>query len=252
MVKWWITKEAVAAKVTESKDGSLVMMMEGEKYPFPGYPRGHLLYGSLSPLKHEIKNQVFNDIWKKLEEGISHEQAIADIKGDILDRIIELAEPMRYDMLPFERLSPPVKEIWRAWTVVEGTVSPQNAFKLARLKEILCFILQEDDGYRFRVQWLVNFFNPSSLWRKALRRKPVDDFKLALEMIEHAEVIGDMKERMRLLRRILLLILEDDKIRTLFDRFCAEVDWNKVKLSKADKYFFRAKYFKVDWPVFDY
>ena len=47
-------------------------------------------------------------------------------------------------------------------------------------------------------------------------------------------------------------VLEDEIVGTLFDIFVKEVDWNKVKLSKADKYYFRAKYFKVDHPVYDY
>jgi hypothetical protein len=60
-VQYWKTKESIQAKVTHAKDGSQIMWLEGEKYPFPTYPRGYMLFGSLSKLKHEIKNQVFND-----------------------------------------------------------------------------------------------------------------------------------------------------------------------------------------------
>ena len=70
--------------------------------------------------------------------------------------------------------------------------------------------------------------------------------------MEHAEVVGDMKERIALLRRILTVLLKDEVIGALFDTFVKEVDWKKVKLSKIDKYYFRAKYFKVDYPVYDY
>ena len=61
-----------------------------------------------------------------------------------------------------------------------------------------------------------------------------------------------MKERVRLFRRIVLLILQDEKIRECFEALCKEMNWNKLKLSKADKYFFRGKYFKVDFDKFDY
>ena len=70
--------------------------------------------------------------------------------------------------------------------------------------------------------------------------------------MEHAEVVGDMKEKIVLLRRILLLILEDDTVLNLFNKFIKEVNWKKLKLSKADKYFFRAKYFKCDYPEWEY
>ena len=43
-----------------------------------------------------------------------------------------------------------------------------------------------------------------------------------------------------------------NEIRDLFKRFCQEVRWHKVKLTKADKYHMRGKYFKVDFDLFDY
>ena len=71
-------------------------------------------------------------------------------------------------------------------------------------------------------------------------------------MIEHAEIIGDMKDKIKLLRRILLVFLKDERVNQLFREFCKEVNWNKVKLTKADKYFLRGKYFKCDFDRFDY
>lgn len=241
MVKWWKETEYCRAKVTQSEDGSYVMFLEGEKYPFPGFPRGHLLYGNLSPLKHQIKNQIFNEAWRRLEDGDKEQDIINDIKGPILDRILEIGDGAKLDMLPLEKMCPAVREIHRAWTIASKHTSQE--VKMNKLRDVLCFILQEDDGYRFRVQWLTNYFP---------KRNPKKFFDIALKMMEHAEVVGDMKERIRLLRRVLNLVLTDKTIGTLFDIFVKEVDWKKVKLSKADKYYFRAKHFKVDHPVYDY
>ena len=55
IVRYWKKSGAVAAKVIKSKEGHLIMKLENEKYPFPTYPRGYLLFGKLSKLKHEIK-----------------------------------------------------------------------------------------------------------------------------------------------------------------------------------------------------
>jgi len=248
-VRYWKTQDSAQAKLTLTDKGHYEMWIDGEDYPFPGWPRGVLLFSSFSKLKHEIKNQIFNDIWKELEEGKGEEEIIRRLKKETLPKIWEIAEKSRFDMLPYERFVPPVKELWRAMTVVEKKT---NSKTVKHLKEVLCFILQEDDAYRFRAQWLVKFFNPTSLWRKILKRNPIDDFELALNMLEHAEVIGDMKERIRLLRRVLLFCLKDPNIRTCFDLLVKEMDWNKFKLTKADKYFFRAKYFKVDFPEYGY
>lgn len=143
----------------------------------------------------------------------------------------------------------PVREIWRAFTVLEKKYLSE---RIAIIKKAITYIMQEDDGYRFRLQWIIQIFNPSSWWFKILFRNPIRDFDLALQELENAEVIGDMKERQRLLRRILMVALKDPSVKDLFNQFCKEIDWNKLKLSKADKYHFRGKYFKVDLDKFEY
>uniref|UniRef100_A0A6M3KT32 Uncharacterized protein n=1 Tax=viral metagenome TaxID=1070528 RepID=A0A6M3KT32_9ZZZZ len=238
MVSYWKTKEAVEAKVTTAKDKSIIMQLEGEKYPFPTFPRGHLLFGNLSKLKHEIKNQIFNESWYKLENNIPKQEIIENIKNKLYNEIANIAETLRYDMLPPESMTPSVKEIHRAW----GIVSPKTGV----LRDYLCFILQEDDAYRFRVQWLVNWFG----WLAKL--SPCKTFDYALKQLEHGEIIGDMKERQRLLRRILMLALEDKTIKQDFINLFKEINWNKVKLTKADKFHFRGKYFRVDYDILEY
>lgn len=245
-VKYWKYQNSVEAKVTYNEDGALIMKMTGEDYPFPGFPRGYLLFDKLSKLKHEIKNRIFNWAWQMLDEGTLAKDVAAEIKGPILDTIFELAEDTKYDQVPYKRMFLPVKEIYRAWT----EVAPGE--RSLRLRDVLTFILQEDDGYRFRFQWLVNYFNPNRWWVRVLGKDPIEQFLRALTILEFAEVIGDMKDKQKLLRRVLAAILEDDGIKSTFMKFCKEVDWNKIKLSEADKYHFRGKYFKVDYGLFEY
>ena len=243
MVGYWMNKEYVQGKLTKAEDGSTVMFLEGEKYPIPSFPRSHLLFGPLSKLKHEIKNQVFNESWALLEEGKSNEEVARHIKDKLLGSVAEVAQILKYDMMPAESMSPPVKEIHRAWT----KVAPERTYVL---RDYLCLILQEDDGYRNRVQWLVEYFNPNIWYMRFV--SPVKLFKYALEMLEHGEVVGDMKDKIKLLRRVLLVALEDKRIRELFNAFVREVNWKKVALTAGDKYHFRAKYFKVDYPYLEY
>lgn len=255
MVSYWKTQDKAAARVITLEDGSLGMHIEGEKYPFPGFPRGHSLFGSLSPLKHQIKNQVFNDAWAKLEAGEPHDKIIKEIKETFRTGLTEFWEDVKYDSIPPEKFSPAVKEIWRTLTVLE----PESKL-IKPIKEMLCFILQEDDAYRFRAEDMFEYFNPNVWWKRIYRfitrKKYIDsiklDFDFALSIIEHCEVIGDMKERQRLLRRILMLLLEDKRIAMLFEKFCKELNWKKVFLTKADRYHFRGKYYKVDYRLFDY
>jgi hypothetical protein len=238
MVFYWKNKEAVQAKVTRAKNGSTIMYMEEEKYPFPSFPRAYILFGHLSKIKHEIKNQIFNESWAKLEQGVDRQEIIKDIKTKLFGSIYELAEKSKYDMLPTIKMTPSVREIHRAWT----KVSPETW----KLRDYLTFILQEDDAYRMRMQWIVQWFG----W--FMKLNPVKSFDYALKMLEHGEVIGDMKERARLLRRILMLVLEDPEVKKRFVALFKEINWKKVKLTKGDKYHFRGKYFKVDYKYIDY
>lgn len=244
MVQYWKTKEAVEAKVT-TLNGSYVMWMEGEKYPFPGFPRGSILYASVSKLKHEIKNQIFNDAWALLEDGANEAVVMIHVK-QALRKIAALAESMRYNFLPVERMAPMVQELHRAWTKVEEGFTGEQLQLSRSIKDAMCFILQEDDSYRFRVQWIMKFFPRWGM------RNPTKIFDRALALMVHAEVVGDMKGRIHLLKRILGVILRHEGFKTAFEKLFAELDIKKIRLSKADKYYFRGKYFKVDYPDYEY
>lgn len=255
MVNYWREQDSIAAIITTNEDGATVMKMgEGDKrelYDFPGFPRGYLLFGSykgrpygpLSVLKHEIKNQLFNESWSLLEKG---EDISIQFKSK-LDKIYEITKDLEYEMLPPEKMFMGVRELWRAMTVLEKKY-PES--KIGLLKKTLTFIMSEDDAYRFRIFWITEIFNPNKWYLRFIN--PVKLLKIALQELEHAEMIGDMKERIKLLRTVLIALLKDKKIKKLFLELCREVDWDKLKLSEADKYHFRAKYFKVDWDKFDY
>lgn len=224
MVDWWQTKEAVQAKVTKAKDGSYIMWMEDTKYPFPGFPRGHLLYGTLSKLKHEIKNQIFNENWWRRDRGeeITIENAC--------ENIYELAKVSKYDFMPVEVMAPAIREMYKSLTHPIW-------------REIISYIFQEDDGYRFRFQWLMAHID---------KKDPIGSFDKGMKLLAHAEVITDMKERVNLVREIMLELWKNPEYAQYWIDFVQKADLKKIKLSKADKYFFRAKYFKVDYPLYEY
>lgn len=166
-VSYYKNKDAVHAKVVQNENGAMEMEIKGEKYNYPGFPRGHVLIGPLANLKHKIKNSVFNQVFGEIEI---------------------MAKEMQYDMLPPEKMSPSVRELWKVLEELEAAeVVPDMKGRIALIRKVLCFFLQEDDAYRFRYQWVME-----------------------------------------------------------------RLDLSKVKLTKADKYYFRGKYFKVDHDKFDY
>lgn len=166
-VKYWEWGEMRRARTKVNEKGIEVMEIENEKYDYPGYPRGHILYGPLAGLKKTIKERIFNEVFAELEAAM---------------------DGMKYDMMPVEKMVPAVQELWRVFEEIENAeVTPDMKGRIALIKKILCFFLQEDDAYRFRLQWA-------------------------------------------------------------FER----LDPKKMKLTKADEYYFRGKYFKVDHDIYDY
>lgn len=242
MVSYWKTKDAVEAKLTTDKTGALIMPMEGEDYPITTFPRGFLLFGTLSKLKHEIKVQIFNDSWARLENGDSVEEIVKDLKEQTFPKIFKILEGMKHDIVPEDRMYGPVREIHRAWTKIAT-----NEMSL-KFRDMLCLIIGDDDSYRFRVSWWAERFHRYR-W---FIRDPIKRMEKAFYLIENAEVIGDMKERERLWTRICLMLLKDPRIRQEFDAMCKEVDFKKLYLTKGDKYHYRGKYFKVDYELFEY
>ena len=258
MVHYWKSKEFVEAKLT-TKNGAKVMYLQGEKYPIWGFPRGHLLvplnpdfkgeaaslderiqkYGPFSVLKHEVK-QVFNEISRKVDEKLPFEQ-IAKEGKDQLFEALGVMDHLKFDLMPSETMCPAVREIHRAWTKVAPS---ERSFKV---RNFSCLLFQEDDGYRYRVQWMAIWF-PLLKWFK----NPIKVLDRGLAMVERAEVIGDMKRKIKLLRKGLAIALQDKNIRDLFTKFFKEVNWKKVRLTKGDRYHFRGKYFKVDLDVIEY
>ncbi|MBI1834111.1 MAG: hypothetical protein HYR90_04800 [Candidatus Andersenbacteria bacterium] len=256
MVQYWRFGDVARAKLVTLDSGAYGMVIEGEKYPLMGFPRGPVLFGPLARLKHIVKNVIFNEAWKLLEEGKTNEEIMNYMKSVAFPLIIEESKRNKYDMFPPEKLCPAVKELWRAMDAVGKRMGLDDWFK--DLRDGIAFFFQEDDAYRFRFQWVAKYINPKSFWRKIYRfftRKPYSfkkELELVLNFLENAEIVPDMKGRIKLIKRVMFSFLEDKDFGKLVEEIVWELDWKKLKLSKADTYYFRGKYFKVDLDHFDY
>lgn len=257
MVGYWKNGDMARAKLT-TINGSYAMIIEGEKYPLWGFPRGPVLFGPLAELKHITKNLLFNETWRYLEEG-KDEEGMDYIKNRALPAIIREISKNQYHFFPPERLCPAVKELWRAMTAVENRMKgteARNNFNL--LKKGITFFFQEDDAYRFRLQWIAKYLDPNHFIKRVYRfftRKRysfTNEIESVLNFLCNAEIVPDMKGRIKLIRRVFLTLMRDYEFGTLIEEIVKELDWKKLKLSKGDTYYFRGKYFKVDADHFDY
>ena len=258
LVQYWKKGDVARAKLTVLKDGSYAMVIEGEKYPLYGFPRGPVLFGALARLKFLAKNLVFNETWKLLEEGKTNEEVMAYIKNVALPEVLKEVSKNKYDFFPPERMCPAVRELWRAFSSIGKRMTPEARKQFDALKQGVTFFLQEDDAYKFRVQFLAKFINPRSWYRKIYRliTRRKYSFKKEVEtllgFLGEAEITPDMKGRAKLIKRVLLAFLEDEEFGELIEAVVWEVDWKKMRLSRSDLYYLRGKFFKTDYAVFDY
>ncbi len=81
----------------------------------------------------------------------------------------------------------------------------------------------------------------------------VRELDRVFQKLEDAEIVEDMKGRIKLIRKVMTFFLqEDDAYRMRWQWAMGEMNMRKVKLTKADKYYMRGKYFKVDHKKYDY
>ena len=134
-VQYYKTRKYAKARVTKTKEGALQMELEDEKYPFPGMPRAHILMNSLEQMKESFKEKIFHAIFEQVAKVYP-------------------------DMMPENNLCSFVKELWRIMTLMEEMETTIDMrLRIKNMKKAICFFLQEDDSYRFRLQWAIENIN---------------------------------------------------------------------------------------------
>lgn len=99
----------------------------------PGLPRGHVLFGPVSKAKHKVK-MAFNEAYEALEE---------------------LSRESKHDILPREKMLPAVRTLWDAFEDVKNAEVTEDMKERVKLwQTVLCWLMSEDDAYRFRMQYL--------------------------------------------------------------------------------------------------
>ena len=265
-VKYGQGSGVAKCRVRIGKDGSRNMEIEGEKYWFPGFPRQHVLIGgSLQKFKKAMKFKIFHamfnivpaikedelspflkDIWRVFRM-MKHAEITEDMRSEVwnlclaytyfmhkgkdvlsgkelMNTLKPLWSEVKYDMIPIEQCCSFVKEIWNALTELEKLETDEDIKDFERtLKKFFCFFMQEDDAWRFRWQWVFERFN----------RKIYSKYDLA-----------DLANK--------------NNYQVRFQFVLSQMNYNKCKLSKIDKYHFRGKWFRPEKftkkgkPKFDY
>ena len=109
------------------------------------------------------------------------------------------------------------------------------------LRNIVCMILEYDDAYRYPLQDALPEFN-SDAGRKDIVKElgRVLDFEMKWD-----HKVG-MVRKLKQIKKLLFLLKFNKKLREAVTRFFLEVDLNRMKMDKADKFHARYKW-GYDW-----
>lgn len=198
MVKYGQASKGYArGKIIKAPDGSVQMEIQGEKYPFPGHPRAHvLLNGTLNKMKELMKKYIFHAIFDEIPKGFSDEHLNpflkdlwrvftlmeeAEITGDMKSQVRNLKKATCFFLQESTKLTLKLKIMLGVMTKIVKEASPDmfpeeqlcpfvkevwraitdlKGNKLTEtMKKAGCYFLQEDDAWRFRSQWAYERLN---------------------------------------------------------------------------------------------
>lgn len=121
----------LAQPVWNAEKKTTELHIRDERYPMRAFPRNHVLHGPLGPLKRYIKNLIIEQLVKCLPYKI-----------------------------PDENLAEPVRELARVFDLMaQAEDEPEMKRLVGQFKDAICMILQEDDAWRYRLQWAAEQLN---------------------------------------------------------------------------------------------
>jgi hypothetical protein len=125
-----VKDNAKVEKVEFPKEGGTFTYLEGHPYPFPGFPEQRFVQ----------KTALIKALIPALCRGAKYL-----INSDKID-------PKRY--------SRPVREIYRLFNLlIEREKDQGNKDKWTQIRDVVCYILEFDNAYRFRLQDVLKEIN---------------------------------------------------------------------------------------------
>lgn len=199
------------------KTGGALTFLKDRAEPDRGYPSGEHIEMACA-VKKTIAFTI--QLWRASNVI---EKAIILFSAKIwINLIIDLFYFTTKDFhLPFEKLSQPVKEVWRNITISQS------------VRDLICFVLEFDFAYRFRFQDII-----AELQQWAIKKRPLRELnRLFNILIERENYADNMKPKWRFIKYAVLtyLLLHRRTLKEL-QTFLANIDIDEIAFSREDIY----------------
>lgn len=171
--------------------------------------------------KHKVRSAVMFLFFRGVFDGI------------MMSFISAFYKTMQRHRLQEERYCQPVRELRRVMLEIdkEDGFSPYGKAGQPRkqIKDVLSVLLEFDDAYRYRFQWLP--------WNtEAAAKNPIREIRRMLALLIEAEEDQKMIKQWKAFRHAMVLIAFQPKIVRYLKRFFSKLNIDEIKMSVEDRY----------------
>jgi len=226
-------------KVEFPEEGGILTYMEGQKYPYRGFPYFEFVE-TMDKIKKIVKGMAsgfYHNIYKgnkvKLLTFLPIAWAIKRLFYAGVYTFYRLIE--RFKIKPI-RYCQAMREVHRAFSIERKNESPKTKELRLMLRDLICMVLEFDNAYRFRFQDLMEEFN-----KENFRKSQIKELNRLIDIAISREKTQELKDMWTLMKMGLLYLKIDKELEKMLVDIFSQIDLERVKLTIEDKSYCRPR-----------
>lgn len=225
-------------KVEFPESGGILTYMQGQEYPYKGFPMGEFVEknDAMKKLSKGILSGIFHQCFK-VEDGkirlknpwkllfcIFAFKSIVRTEIYTFHRFIE-----RYSIKP-HRYSDAMRELYRVGSIpLKNEIESMKELR-EKLRDILCMHLEFDNAYRYRFQDIAEVHDSVKFQKNSIK-----EILRCFTVMQDREVKQEIKDSWTLTKMLVNYLRFDKELRSIIANMIKNLNIEKIKLSVEDK-----------------
>jgi len=214
-------------KVMFPEKGGVLTFMDKHIYPYKGFPAGSEFVEKIDILKklgRGTLSNFYHQVYKKNKWKIVF---LLPVLKDIFRITVNTAHKfIERFRVKTDKYCDCVRELHRAFSLKDNDLK-------AKIRDILCMLLEFDNAYRFRFQDLMGELN-----QEDFKKNSIKELLRLIDILSKRERTQEIRDTWVLVKMALKYYLKYDKeLLEIVKEVFLEADIEKLKLSVEDKYY---------------
>jgi hypothetical protein len=211
--------------------GGILTYMEGQEYPYKGFPYFDFVdrIDTLKKLGRAMLSGIYHSFegWRRLWLIF----LIPTVRQMVWVGIYAYHRFVERYKIKVLLHCPAVQELHRSFSVEDGNERVKYQTARFMLRDVICMFLEFDNAYRYRFQDIV-----VELRKENLKKQPIKELNRLLEIMQTREKSQEIFDTWTLAKLGINLYLRlDRKMLKMIQNALLELDLDKIKLDEADK-----------------